>query len=114
MNIIKQYAWQHAEDSRENSPLLPRNLRRGLVIGKSRCGKTTAIFSLLLQPGWTTITCAFLERVFINKNTRFLGIERFSGVCNGRIRADVYDNCQDIPDPSALDPKQKNLLLSDD
>ena len=51
MNINKQYAWQPAEDSRENNLLLPRNLR-GLVIGKSRCGKTTTIFNLLLQPGW--------------------------------------------------------------
>ena len=25
-----------------------------------------------------------------------------------------YDDCQDIPDPSALDPMQKNLLLLDD
>ena len=48
---IKQYAWQSAEDCRENNPLLRRNLR-GLVIGKSGCGKTTVIFNLLLQPGW--------------------------------------------------------------
>ena len=51
MNINKQYAWQSFEDCRENNPLLPQNLR-GLVIGKSRCGKTTVIFNLLLQPGW--------------------------------------------------------------
>ena len=51
MNINKQYSWQSVEDCRENNPLLPRNLR-GLVIGKSGCGKTTVIFNLLLQPGW--------------------------------------------------------------
>ena len=34
--------------SRENNPLLHRNLR-GLVIGKSGRGKTTATFNLLLQ-----------------------------------------------------------------
>ena len=51
MNINEQYAWRSAEDCRENNPLLPRNLR-GLVIGKSGCGKTTVIFSLLLQSGW--------------------------------------------------------------
>ena len=50
MNINKQYAWQPAEDSRENNLLLPWNLP-GLVIRKSGCGKTTAIFNLLLQPG---------------------------------------------------------------
>ena len=51
MNISKQYAWRAAENYRENNHLLPRNLR-GLVIGKSECGKTTVIFHLLLQPGW--------------------------------------------------------------
>ena len=40
-----------AEKYRVNNPLLPQNLR-GLVIGKSGCGKTTVIFNLLLQPGW--------------------------------------------------------------
>ena len=41
-------------------------------------------------------------------------IEKFSGVRNRKIRADFCDDCQDIPDPSALDPMQKNLLLLDD
>ena len=40
-------------------------------------------------------------------------IGKFSGVRNGKIQA-RYDDCQDIPDPSALDPAQKNLLLLDD
>ena len=41
-------------------------------------------------------------------------IETFSGVRNGKIQADFYDDCQDIPDPSALNPTQKKLLLLDD
>ena len=32
-------------------------------------------------------------------------------VRNGEIRAEFYDDCQNIPDPSALDPMQKNSLL---
>ena len=40
-------------------------------------------------------------------------IEKFSGVRDGKIQADFYDDCQDIPDPSALNPAQKNLLLLD-
>ena len=51
MNISKQYAWRPAENCRENNPLLPQNLR-GLVTGKSGCGKTTVIFNLMLPPGW--------------------------------------------------------------
>ena len=41
-------------------------------------------------------------------------IEKFSGARNGKIRADCYDDCQDIANPSALNPMQKNLLLLDD
>ena len=37
-------------------------------------------------------------------------IEKFSGIRNGKIRADFCNDCQDIPDPSALDPTQRNLL----
>ena len=51
MSISKHYVWRPTEIYRENNPLLPRNLR-GLVIGKSGCGKTTVILNLLLQPGW--------------------------------------------------------------
>ena len=51
MNISKRYAWQSVGNFRENSPLIPQSLR-GLVIGKSGCGKTTVIFNLLLQYGW--------------------------------------------------------------
>ena len=68
----------------------------------------------------------YLGRVFAYKNTRFsekkkrwdisplIAIEKYSCARNGKIRADFYGDCQDIPDPSALDPTQKNLLLLDD
>ena len=51
MNISKQFAWRPTENYSESNPLLPQNLR-GLVIGKSGCGKTTVIFNILLQPCW--------------------------------------------------------------
>ena len=41
-------------------------------------------------------------------------IEKFSGVRNGKIRADLYGDCQDIPDPPAFGPTQENLLLLND
>ena len=52
MNINKRYAWQPVGFCREKNPLLPHQSLRGLVIGKSGCGKTTEIFNLLLQPVW--------------------------------------------------------------
>ena len=45
------HAWQSTANYRENHPLLPQSIR-GLVIGKSGFGKPTAIFNLLVQPGW--------------------------------------------------------------
>ena len=43
-----------------------------------------------------------------------VALTAISGVRNGKIRADFYDDCPDIPDTSALDPTQKNMLLLDD
>ena len=136
MDINKQYAWQYGAN---------RNLR-GLVIGKSGCGKTTVIFNLLLQPNW--LDCSHLyvfgmsfhqqaykvlqkgfeaglskqqiSNVFANQEalrvaniSPLTAIDTFSGALNGKIKANLYDDCQNIPDPSALDSMQKNLLLLD-
>ena len=137
MNISKQYAWRPTENYRENNPLLPQNLR-GLVIGKSGCGKTTVIFNLLLQPDWLDYNHLYVWKEFSYKVLRkgieaglskqqvsnlfnsqqtlgnispLTAIEKFSGARNGKIRADFYDDCQDIPDPSALDPIAVSRLL---
>ena len=41
-------------------------------------------------------------------------IDTFSGARIGKLKADFYDDYQDIPDPSTLDPMQRNLMLLDD
>ena len=41
-------------------------------------------------------------------------IGTFSRVHSGKIKADFYDDCQDIPDPSTVEPMQKNLMQLDD
>ena len=52
MNINETYSWKTiGKNSRQNSPLLPKNIR-GLIIGKSNSGKTTLLLNLILQPGW--------------------------------------------------------------
>ena len=50
MDIENDYSWKSAT-KRQNSPLLPRNIR-GLIVGKSNCGKTTLLLNLLLQSEW--------------------------------------------------------------
>ena len=50
MNIRNDYSCKNSK-KRTNSALLPSNIR-GLIIGKSNCGKTTLLLNLLLQPNW--------------------------------------------------------------
>ena len=51
MNISNDFSWKCRMIKRVNSPLLPDNIR-GLIIGKSNCGKTTLLLNLLLQSNW--------------------------------------------------------------
>ena len=48
---VKNLAWNENLSKRCNHPLLPKGIR-GLIIGKSGCGKTTLQINLLLRPGW--------------------------------------------------------------
>ena len=47
---IKYLAWNENQSKRCNHPLLPKGIR-GLIIGKSGCGKTILLINLLLRPG---------------------------------------------------------------
>ena len=48
---IANLSWNEVVSKRFNHPLLPRSMR-GIVVGKSGCGKTTLLLNLLLRPGW--------------------------------------------------------------
>ena len=50
MEIIN-VSWNESTTKRFNNPLLPRSIR-GIIVGKSGCGKTTLLLNLLLRPGW--------------------------------------------------------------
>ena len=48
---IKDLAWNETQSKRFNNLLFPRSIR-GLIVGKSGCGKTTLLLNFLLRPGW--------------------------------------------------------------
>lgn len=48
---VKDLAWNETMTNRYNNPLFPRSIR-GLIVGKSGCGKTTLLLNFLLRPGW--------------------------------------------------------------
>lgn len=51
MDVSNVFSWKNRLKKRNNNPLLPRNIR-GLIVGKSNCGKTTLLLNLLLRPKW--------------------------------------------------------------
>src|SRR6218665_3522425 len=50
MEVI-DLSWNDFLNKRSNSPLLPKSIR-GLIVGKSGCGKKTLLLNSLLKPGW--------------------------------------------------------------
>ena len=48
---IADLSWNEVTSKIFNNPLLPRSIR-GIIVGKSGCGKTTLLLNLLLRPGW--------------------------------------------------------------
>jgi hypothetical protein len=48
---IQDLSWNEHLAKRYNCPLLPRSIR-GLLIGKSGCGKMMILLNFLLRPGW--------------------------------------------------------------
>ena len=48
---IKDLTWNEISSRRFNNPLFPKSIR-GILIGKSACGKTTLLLNFLLRPGW--------------------------------------------------------------
>ena len=48
---IRDLSWNETTVKRFNILLLQRSIR-GIIVGKSGCGKTTLLLNLLLRPGW--------------------------------------------------------------
>ena len=62
---IRDLSWNESITKRFNNPLLPRSVR-GIIVGKSGCGKMTLLLNLLLRPGWLDYDnlCVFGRSLF--------------------------------------------------
>ena len=62
---IRYLSWNETTTKRFNNPLLPKSIR-GIIVGKSGCGKTTLLLNLLLRPGWLDYDnlCVFGRSLF--------------------------------------------------
>ena len=59
-----------------------------------------------------------ISKVFANQESlhaanvsSLTAIDTFSGARSGKIKSDFYYDCQDIPDPSTLDPMRTTLEI---
>ena len=62
---IADLSWNEVISKRFTNPLLSRCIR-GIIVGKSGCGKTTLLLNLLLRPGWLDYDnlCVFGKSLF--------------------------------------------------
>ena len=62
---IEDLSWNGETAKSFNNPLLPRSIR-GIIVGKSGCGKTTLLLNLIPRPGWLDYDnlCVFGKSLF--------------------------------------------------
>ena len=129
-----------AEDCRENNPVLPRNLQGLVIgksgcgnttvifnlllqhswldcshlylFGKSLHQQEYKVLRKGLDAGLSKqqISNLFNSQEALRNISPLTTIEKFSVVHNGKIQANFYDDYQDVPDPSALDPTQSVVV----
>ncbi|EDO33832.1 predicted protein, partial [Nematostella vectensis] len=131
---VKDLSWNDSTNKRFNNPLLPRSIR-GLIVGKSGCGKTTLLLNLLLRPGWLDFNnlqmfgkslfqpeYKILKKAFEEKLPKEAIIRLFDiqdeMSKNLAEKADMeckfFETAEDVPDPRDLNPQKKNLMIFDD
>ena len=69
---IVDLSWNEVTSKRFNHSLLQKSIR-GIIVGKSGCGKMTLLLNFYSDwDGWITITFMYSEKVFFNPNIEYL------------------------------------------
>lgn len=147
---VQSLCWNDTSKKRQNHPLLPKSIR-GLLIGKSGCGKTTLLMNLLMRPDWLDYNnlqvfgkslfqpeYRVLKKALEMKLPKERLIKVFDyqdRLIKHNISPDVFieelskdikdedkpnfkvrftSSASDVPDPSCMDPTDKNLMIFDD
>jgi len=139
MMEIKDLSWKNDKPTRKNNELLPKSIR-GLIVGKSGCGKTTLLMNLLLR--WLDYNKLFVfGKSLFQKEYQILkraieeGLpkEMITLLFQDKIESDPFrvieelsecikkksdiecEFCEDgVPDPEELDSNDNNLMIFDD
>ena|ERR1700754_411773 len=142
---VSNISWNDKQHTRKHNALLPRSIR-GVIIGKSGCGKTTLLMNLLLkdwldydhlyvyaktlhQREYQILRLGFekglskdevrnvftLQSMFEEKRVDPIDFLTSLAVSSKNvIESEFFDAPEDVPSPSDLDPKHKNLMIFDD
>src|SRR5688572_15643635 len=137
---VKDLSWNEIESKRQNNPLLPRSIR-GLIVGKSGCGKTTLLLNLLLRPWWLDydnlqifgrslfqpeykiLKKAFEEKLpkeaivaLFDGKDEVMKLEKLAKLCTEKtdMNCQFFESSEDVPDPRDLNREKKNLMIFDD
>ena len=73
-NKMDNLDWEDISN-RNNSPIVPRSIR-GLIVGKSGCGKTNLLLNLLLKPELLDYNkCLCMAKVYFNPSIKYYSVD---------------------------------------
>ena len=103
MEVKGNYAWNNnnSEIQRKNNPLLPNNIR-GLIIGKSNCGKTTLLLNFLLQNDWLDYTHLYVFGKSLHQREYQIMRKGFEYGLSKQQLTNIFQNKDDVA--AAADP----------
>ena len=139
---IANLSWNEVISKRFNNPFLPRSIR-GIIVGKSGCGKTTLLLNLLLKPDWLDYDnlsvfgkslfqpeYQILKKAFEEELPKEYILRLFNmrdEIQNSQIppslvvqewaisiKNNFFETASDVPDPRDLNSEDKNLMIFDD